>query len=101
MVTKQQIRRLRDTAGQAGDLKQIAVCNRALIGDREACLDCQAVIVDAVAQWADTGARVQDETGDVGTIYEWRRFGSNYSVLVAWDQGVTTWCSPLSLHPVV
>ncbi|HEU4727710.1 MAG TPA: hypothetical protein VFT22_07470 [Kofleriaceae bacterium] len=41
-VTDQQLRKLRDNAGEAGDLEQVALCNAALDGDaksRQACAD--------------------------------------------------------------
>lgn len=41
---------LRTAAGEAGDLEQVAVCDRALGGDREAVAACVAVIMDVLAQ---------------------------------------------------
>lgn len=49
-VTKNQIQALRTEAGAAGDLKQVAICDRALDGDEAARAECARVIADAEAQ---------------------------------------------------
>lgn len=49
-VTTSQIRTLRDEAGTAGDLEQVAVCDKALDGDKDAAAECARVIADAAAQ---------------------------------------------------
>ena len=50
MITTADIRALRDEAGEAGDLSQVAVCDRALDGDQDARAECERVILDARAQ---------------------------------------------------
>jgi len=45
-----QITTLRTEAGSAGDLAQVALCDRALTGDTEARTECVRVIRDAEAQ---------------------------------------------------
>lgn len=49
MVTDEQIEALRSEAGVAGDLAQVAVCDRALDGDEAARRECQRVIDEARA----------------------------------------------------
>ena len=49
-ITDEQIRALSDEAGQAGDLEQVAICERALNGDGAARAECGRVIADAAAQ---------------------------------------------------
>ena len=49
-ITTEQIRGLRNGAGEAGDLEQVAICDRALAGDTEAITICAEVIADALAQ---------------------------------------------------
>jgi hypothetical protein len=44
-----QIAQLRQEAGQAGDLEQVAICDRALQGDGEAIQACEDVIEAASA----------------------------------------------------
>ena len=48
-VTDEQIAALRDEAAQAGDLDQVAICERALAGDAAARAECARVIDDAQA----------------------------------------------------
>lgn len=43
-ITDQQIRMLSQEAGQAGDMKQVAICNRALAGSARARRECARVI---------------------------------------------------------
>lgn len=52
------IRALRGEAGVAGDLEQVAVCDRALAGDEAALRECKRVVDDAHAQ-QDEDAGVQ------------------------------------------
>ena len=42
---------LREEAAEHGDLKQVAIVDRALDGDEEAIAECQRVVDDAAAQW--------------------------------------------------
>lgn len=49
-ITHEQIQALRDEAGQAGDLEQVAICDRALEGDETAIAECERVIADAAAR---------------------------------------------------
>jgi len=49
-ITRAQIAALRSEAGVAGDLAQVAICDRALAGDAEARRECARVIADAAAQ---------------------------------------------------
>jgi hypothetical protein len=49
----ERIESLRDEAGQAGDLAQVAVCERALDGDRRATLECVWALDNA---WAANDA---------------------------------------------
>jgi len=50
-ITDEQIEALRTEAGAAGDLDQVAICDRALLeGDAEARAECARVIADAEAQ---------------------------------------------------
>ena len=49
-VSPAQIRALRSEAGVAGDLAQVAICDRALAGDADARRECARVIADAAAQ---------------------------------------------------
>lgn len=51
-VTDMQIKALRSEAGSAGDLEQVAICDRALRGDDDARAECARVIADAAAQVA-------------------------------------------------
>jgi hypothetical protein len=46
------IKQLRDAAGQAGDLEQVAICDRALEGDEDARRDC-AEVIDAARAMED------------------------------------------------
>ena len=48
-----QIEQFRNEAGSAGDLAQVAICDRALDGDLDACAECQRVIEDAIAAAAE------------------------------------------------
>lgn len=38
-------------AARAGDLEQVAICEKALDGDADAMAECRRVIQDARAQW--------------------------------------------------
>lgn len=49
-LTDSQISALRDEAAAAGDLEQVAICDRALEGDDSARRECVRVIRDAEAQ---------------------------------------------------
>jgi len=49
-ISREQVRALRTEAAEAGDLEQVAVCDRALEGDSDAILECSRVIADALAQ---------------------------------------------------
>ena len=46
-VTTDQIEQLRTEAGEAGDLAQVALCDRALSGEADAMAECAAVIAAA------------------------------------------------------
>lgn len=48
-ITTEQVRVLRDEAGQAGDTEQAAICTAALDGDEAARAECERVIADAAA----------------------------------------------------
>lgn len=52
-LTDRQIIALRTEAGSAGDAEQIAICDRALDGDRDARAECARVIADADAMAAE------------------------------------------------
>ena len=47
--TTEQIEALRNEAGEAGDMAQVAICDRALDGDESAIAACGDVIADAAA----------------------------------------------------
>lgn len=49
-ITTAQVEALENEAGQAGDLEQVAICRKALEGDRAAWAECERVIADAQAQ---------------------------------------------------
>lgn len=49
-VSTADIRRLRDSAGSAGDETQVAICTRALDGSKSDILECERVIRDARAE---------------------------------------------------
>lgn len=49
-ITNSQIRKLSNEAAEAGDLEQVAICERALSGDAEARAECAKVIGNAQAQ---------------------------------------------------
>lgn len=49
-ITDEQIEALRAEAGAAGDLAQVAICDRAIDGDMQARAECARVIADAQAQ---------------------------------------------------
>lgn len=66
-----QIESLRTEAGEAGDLAQVAICDRALAGDESAVAECVEVLTDAAAQ-QDTVA----ETVAVLLGYDGRNFTS-------------------------
>lgn len=43
-ITDEQIRSLRDEAGEAGDLAMVTICDHALNGDLDARMECAYVI---------------------------------------------------------
>lgn len=49
-VTDSQLSKLSNEASEAGDLEQVAICERALAGDAEAHVECAKVIRNAQAQ---------------------------------------------------
>lgn len=49
-VTVEQIESLRTEAAAAGDLEQVAICDRALAGDADAIAECERVIDAARGQ---------------------------------------------------
>lgn len=49
-IERWQVEALRRDAGEAGDLEMVAICDRALLGDREAWGLCEDVIEDAACQ---------------------------------------------------
>jgi hypothetical protein len=49
-VTTADIKRLRDSAGSAGDSKQVEICGRALDGSKSDIAECERVIRDARAE---------------------------------------------------
>jgi len=52
-IRRSEVVEMREGAMQAGDMEQVAVCDAALAGDREAIEECVRVLNDAVAaQWA-------------------------------------------------
>jgi hypothetical protein len=59
-VTNQQIRTLRAEAAEAGDLAQVAICDRAMDGDDAAAVECARVIAEAAAQGEPT--KIETET---------------------------------------
>lgn len=52
-ITKAQIKSLSNEAGEAGDLEQVAICDRALTGDAAATAECARVIADAAGRADD------------------------------------------------
>lgn len=50
MTLQEQIERLRQEAGQAGDSAQVAICDRALAGSARATAICARIIRDAHAE---------------------------------------------------
>jgi hypothetical protein len=48
-ITKAQIEKLSNEAGEAGDLEQVAICTKALEGDAKALAECRKVIASAAA----------------------------------------------------
>lgn len=52
-ITDTQIRQLRNEAGEAGDIEQVEICDRALAGDEDACEECARGIADAAAMHDD------------------------------------------------
>ncbi len=50
IVNHRKIAKLRDEAGQAGDDKMVAICDRADAGDRDALIECARVMADWEAQ---------------------------------------------------
>lgn len=49
-ATPDAIRSLRTSAGAAGDLAQVSICDRALDGDEAAIVECGNVIADAIGR---------------------------------------------------
>jgi hypothetical protein len=49
-LTDAQLEALKTEAGEAGDLEQVAICDRALDGDADALAECGRVIAHASAQ---------------------------------------------------
>lgn len=49
-ITTEQIQTLRSEAAEAGDAKQVEICDRAIDGDAAAIRECARVIADAAAQ---------------------------------------------------
>lgn len=49
MITYEQIERLLQEAASAGDMEQVAICERALEGDNAAFAECERVIGEARA----------------------------------------------------
>jgi hypothetical protein len=58
-VDEDAIAALRTEAGEAGDLAQVALCDRALTGDAEALVECTALIEHARAGLVDARRRAQ------------------------------------------
>jgi len=50
VVSPRKIKTLRSEAAEAGDMAQVAICDRAVDGDREAILECARVMADVAAQ---------------------------------------------------
>jgi hypothetical protein len=48
-VTDSDIRDLQTEAGEAGDRAQVALCRKALAGDRNALSECEAAVMEARA----------------------------------------------------
>lgn len=48
-ITKDDIRQLRDEAGEAGDREMVKICNKALRGDKEAWAECEYALKMAKA----------------------------------------------------
>ena len=48
-ITDTDIQQLKNEAAQAGDIEQVAICDRALDGDEAARAECAEVIEDAQA----------------------------------------------------
>lgn len=49
-ITTEAVQALRDEAGSAGDLEQVAICTAAMNGDAGARDECARVIAEAAAQ---------------------------------------------------
>ena len=49
-ITREQISKLSDEAGEHGDMEQVEICRRALDGDADAVAECQRAIDRALAQ---------------------------------------------------
>lgn len=47
MPLEKQVRALREEAKAAGDVAQVEICDRALLGDVEALAECERVIAEA------------------------------------------------------
>lgn len=52
-ITKAQIEKLSAEAGQAGDMEQVAICDKALEGDAASVAECARVIADAAGRADD------------------------------------------------
>ena len=46
VLTEREIEELRQSAGRAGDLAQVHICDRTLGGSRKASLECASVIAE-------------------------------------------------------
>jgi hypothetical protein len=53
IVDAAEIEALKTAAGQAGDLAQVAICDRAMASDRDALISCAGVLADGAAQAMD------------------------------------------------
>lgn len=88
-ITKAQIEKLSDEAGEAGDLEQVAICDKALEGDAAAVAECARVIADAAGRADDS----REEEAHGYTFAAWldaanRADGaSQYDLRAAWRAG--------------
>ncbi len=58
MIDKQILERLKTEAGFAGDMEQVALCDKALAGDREAYLECKRVCEEVQANGSKPRVRL-------------------------------------------
>lgn len=79
-VTRAQLETLRDEAGSAADGERVAVCNKALDGDRPAIAECVRAMQEAEAQCpfqkGDAVVIVGREGRFPGTVVEEAEYGS-------------------------